>query len=127
MENTKYGKGTEGRWTPIRAKAQDTKANPNSWETHLVRKRWDIGLIRALSLRIMVMMMNIHASIGYSVRKDSSIWIIQLYLLVDFRLQRNSSFVEFRISLALTQVVDDFLFEVTFRVDIFVHSVKSNL
>jgi len=27
-------------------------------------------------------------------------------------------FVEFRISLALTQVFDDFLFEVTFRVDI---------
>src|SRR6218665_2881329 len=43
--------------TPIRAKAQDTRANPNSWETHLVRKRWDIGLLRALSLRIMMMMM----------------------------------------------------------------------
>ena len=28
-----------------------------SWETHLVRKRWDIGLLRALSLRIMMMMM----------------------------------------------------------------------
>ena len=40
MENTKYGKRREGRWTPIRAKAQDTRANPNSWETHLVRKRW---------------------------------------------------------------------------------------
>ena len=25
-----------------RAKAQDTRANPNSWKTHLVRKRWDI-------------------------------------------------------------------------------------
>jgi len=35
-----------------------------------------------------------------------------------FRLQRSSSFVEFRISLALTQVFDDYLFEVTFRVDI---------
>src|SRR6218665_2344256 len=57
MENTKYGKRREGRWTPIRAKAQDTRANPNSWETHLVRKRWDIGLLRALSLRIMMMMM----------------------------------------------------------------------
>src|SRR6218665_1965022 len=56
MENTKYGKRREGRWTPIRAKAQDTRANPNSWETHLVRKRWDIGLLRALSLRIMMMM-----------------------------------------------------------------------
>src|SRR6218665_763461 len=43
--------------TPIRAKAQDTRANPNSWETHLVRKRWDIGLLRALSPRIMMTMM----------------------------------------------------------------------
>src|SRR6218665_1871736 len=34
-----------------------TRANPNSWETHPVRKRWDIGLLRALSLRIMMMMM----------------------------------------------------------------------
>src|SRR6218665_487182 len=42
MENTKYGKRREGRWTPIQAKAQDTRANPNSWETHLVRKRWYI-------------------------------------------------------------------------------------
>src|SRR6218665_4131284 len=57
MENTKYGKRREGRLTPIRAKAQDTKANPNSWETDLVRKRWDIGLLRALSLRIIIMMM----------------------------------------------------------------------
>src|SRR6218665_1853910 len=57
MENTKYGKRREGRWTPIRAKAQDTRANPNSWETHLVRKRWDSGLLRALSPRIMMMMM----------------------------------------------------------------------
>ena len=38
-------------------------------------------------------------------------------LLVDFRLQNSSSFVELRISLALIQVFDDFLFEVTFRVD----------
>ena len=51
MENTKYGRRRERRWTPIRAKAQDTRANPNSWETHLVRKRWDIGLLRALSPR----------------------------------------------------------------------------
>src|SRR6218665_245359 len=56
MENTKYGKRREGRWTPIRVKAQDTRANPNSWETHLVRKRLDIGLLRALSLWIMMMM-----------------------------------------------------------------------
>src|SRR6218665_2458575 len=57
MENTKYGKRREERWTPIRAKAQDARANPNSWETHLMRKRWDIGLLRALSLRIMMMRM----------------------------------------------------------------------
>src|SRR6218665_866936 len=55
MENTKYGKRREGRWTPIRAKAQDTRANPTSWETHLVWKRWDIGLLWALSLWIMMM------------------------------------------------------------------------
>ena len=36
MENTKYGRRRERRWTPIRAKAQDTQANSNSWETHLV-------------------------------------------------------------------------------------------
>src|SRR6218665_2423935 len=63
MENTKYGKRREGRWSPIRAKAQDTIANPNSWETHLVRQRWDIarhiGLLGALSLRIMMMMIYI--------------------------------------------------------------------
>src|SRR6218665_392894 len=57
MENIKYGRRWEGRWTPIQAKAQDTIANPNSWETHLVRKRWDIGLLRALSPKIMMMMM----------------------------------------------------------------------
>src|SRR6218665_896253 len=50
----KHGKRREGRWTPIRAKAQDTRANPNGWETHLVRKRWGIGLLRALSLWIMM-------------------------------------------------------------------------
>src|SRR6218665_2637927 len=55
MENTKYGRRREGRWTPIWAKAQDTRANPNSWETYLVRKRWDIGLLWALSVRIMMM------------------------------------------------------------------------
>src|SRR6218665_2869916 len=43
----------------IRANAQDTRANPNSWETRLVRKRGNIGLLRALSLRIMMMMMKI--------------------------------------------------------------------
>ena len=44
--NTKYGRRRQGRRTPIRAKAQDTRANPNSWKTHLVRKRWGIGLLR---------------------------------------------------------------------------------
>src|SRR6218665_684756 len=59
MENIKYGRRREGRWTPIRAKA-DIRANPNSWETHLVRKRWVIGLlhVRALSPRIMMMIIN---------------------------------------------------------------------
>src|SRR6218665_416837 len=57
MDNTKYGKRREGRWTPIRVKFIDTRANPNSWEAHLVRKRWDIGPLRALRLRIMMMMM----------------------------------------------------------------------
>ena len=57
MDNTKYGRRREGRWTPIWAKAQDTRANPNSWETHLVGKRWDIGLLRALSPGFMMMMM----------------------------------------------------------------------
>src|SRR6218665_289597 len=63
----------EGRWTPIRAKAQDTRANPNSRETHLVRKRWDIGHLRALSIRIMMMMMMIihEARLFRSVRCDS--------------------------------------------------------
>jgi len=28
----------EGRWTPTRTKAQDTRASLNSLETHLVRK-----------------------------------------------------------------------------------------
>jgi len=41
MENIKYGRRREGLWTPIRVKAQDTRANPNSWETDLVRKRWE--------------------------------------------------------------------------------------
>src|SRR6218665_906038 len=67
MENTKYGRRRERRWTPIRVKAQDPKANPNSWETHLVRKRWDIGLLRALSPRIiMVMMMMMIVSVCFS-------------------------------------------------------------
>ena len=57
MENIKYGRRREWRWTPKRAKAQDTRANPNSGETYLVRKRWNIGLLRALSSRIMMMMM----------------------------------------------------------------------
>src|SRR6218665_972850 len=84
MENTKSGKRREGRWTPIRAKALDTRANPNSWETHIVRKRWFIGLLRALSLRIMMMMMiNIHRtwykttcySWGEYWGKEGYIWI----------------------------------------------------
>src|SRR6218665_969570 len=69
MENTKYGKRRKGRWTPIRAKAQDTRANHNSWETHLVRKRWDIGLLRALSLQIMMMMMMMTMTMTMTVLK----------------------------------------------------------
>src|SRR6218665_3047558 len=69
MENTKYGKRREGRWTPIRAKVQDNRANPNSWETHVVRKRWDIGLLRALILRIMMMMITSLLALSTAVHK----------------------------------------------------------
>src|SRR6218665_141795 len=42
-------------------------------------------------------------------------------LLIDLRLQRGSSFIEFcKFSLAVTQVFDDFLLEEIFRVDILV-------
>src|SRR6218665_3528491 len=62
MENTKYGRQRERQWTPTRAKALlDTRDSPNSLETHLVRKRWDIGLLRAMSpwmTMMMMMMMN---------------------------------------------------------------------
>src|SRR6218665_86421 len=69
MKNTKYGKRREGRWTPIRAKVQDNRANPNSWETHVVRKRWDIGLLRALILRIMMMMITSLLALSTAVHK----------------------------------------------------------
>ena len=52
----------------------------------------------------------------YSVRNGSSLRVIQL--LVELRLHRSSSFVEFWISLTLIRIFDDFLFELTFRVDI---------
>ena len=45
----RYGRQRERRWTPTRAKAQDTRAGPNSLETHLMRKWGDIGHLRALS------------------------------------------------------------------------------
>ena len=45
----RYGRRRERRWTPTRAKAQDTRASPNSLEAHLVRKRGDIGPLQALS------------------------------------------------------------------------------
>ena len=35
MENTKFGRRKEGLWTPIRAKAQDTRANPNPSEEEM--------------------------------------------------------------------------------------------
>ena len=44
-----HGRRREGRWTPTRAKAQDTRASPYRLETHLVRKWGDIGHLRALS------------------------------------------------------------------------------
>ena len=34
----RYGRRRQRRWTPTWAKAQDTRASPNSLETHLVRK-----------------------------------------------------------------------------------------
>src|SRR6218665_3061951 len=43
------GRRRERRWTPTRAKAQDTRASPNSLETHIVRKLWGIGHLRAHS------------------------------------------------------------------------------
>src|SRR6218665_3865033 len=55
MENTEIWKAkgmAMPRWTPTLAKAQqDTRARPNSLETnlHVVRKRWDIGLLREQS------------------------------------------------------------------------------
>src|SRR6218665_411698 len=64
MENTKYGRRRGGRWISIRAKAQDTRANPNSWKTHLVRKRWDIGLLRALSPGFMMMVRLLKCGLG---------------------------------------------------------------
>src|SRR6218665_1337095 len=73
MENTKYGKRREERWTPIRAKAQDTRANPNSWDAHLVGKRWDIGLLRALSLWIIMMITHNHGERVPKVRRESEI------------------------------------------------------
>ena len=62
MENTKYamegeGKGDGHQYKIMRAKAQDTRANPNGWVTHLVMKIWDIGHLRALSPRFMTMIM----------------------------------------------------------------------
>src|SRR6218665_933522 len=74
MKNTKKGKRREGRWTPIRAKAQDTRANPNSWETHLVRKQLDIGLLRTLSLCIMMMMMMMMSG-GERVGRGSELFV----------------------------------------------------
>src|SRR6218665_1372373 len=76
------GKGDK---TPIRAKA---RANPNSWETHLARKRWDIGLLWSLSSRFMMMGKHLLAltdpkfgipagSIPMGITKLSSNWACQ--------------------------------------------------
>ena len=47
--NTEIWKARERQWTPTRAKAQDTRASPNSLETHLVRKWGEIGHLWALT------------------------------------------------------------------------------
>ena len=49
MEGRRKGKR---QWTTTRAVAQDTRASPNSQETHLVRKWGDIGLQRTVDPRI---------------------------------------------------------------------------
>ena len=46
-ETPRYGR--ERGWTPKWAKTQDTRASPNSLETHLVRKWRDIGHLPVLS------------------------------------------------------------------------------
>jgi len=38
MEKRQDMEGEGKKWTPTRAKAQDTRANPYSLETHLVMK-----------------------------------------------------------------------------------------
>src|SRR6218665_2000222 len=90
MENTKYGKRREGRWTPIRVKVQDTRANPNSWETRLVRNRWDIGLLRVLSPRTMMMMFIFTSYYSSTYCQDLSFLFIfsqvtnALYILISY-------------------------------------------
>src|SRR6218665_2203697 len=37
LKTPSYGRRRERRWTPTWAEAQDTRASPNSLETHLVR------------------------------------------------------------------------------------------
>ena len=49
MEKHRDGKWWERRWTSTRVKTQDTIASPNSLETHLVRKWWEIMHLRTLS------------------------------------------------------------------------------
>ena len=90
MENTKYRK----RRTPIRAKAQDTRANPNSWETHLVRKRWNIGLLRALSLWIMMIIAKIMGLLQASRVQRKVRYFIQ-YSHRDIELDYKSDIYEF--------------------------------
>src|SRR6218665_1797910 len=50
----------------------------NSWGTHLVRKRWDIGLLRALSLWIMMMMIVLYCIALYCI----VLYCIVLYCIV---------------------------------------------
>ena len=48
----RYGRWRESRRTPTRGKVQDTRASPNSLETHLVRKWGDNEHQRAVGPRI---------------------------------------------------------------------------
>ena len=58
-----------------RAKAQNT----NSWKTHQVRKRWDIGLLRALSPRIMMMMIQYNIRLMQKSPADTAAAELQKY------------------------------------------------
>jgi len=66
----------ERRWTPTRAKVQDTWASPNSLEpgTHLVRKWGDIGHLRVLSPRSLSWMDGLHFYTNCQISMSSAWW-----------------------------------------------------